>query len=360
MRRTFAVFATAAIVIGLTAAPAAAARGNVLANDRLISISGGVVIRADQTIDGPVVSIDGNVLINGTVTDDVFVVSGDLDIVGRVDGDVLVIDGDATVTGRVTGNVVSVAGQVIVEDGARVGGDVVSRREPRVASGTVRGDVKRLNLSNILSGALIAFLVFLWIAVTVSVAILGLLWVLLFPRAADATAAASRRFWPSLGWGALIGIIGPILGVAVLATIIGIPLGLLILAALTVLTPLGYVAASLALGRTMVKGTSTGARIGAFFAGFGIFRAAALIPGIGFIVWFFACLYGLGALTIAAWRAAHGPATAAPPVDRSDAPPPPAPSEPEPVAAPAPAPSASASASAPPSDTTVSDTTEPA
>jgi hypothetical protein len=360
MRRTFAVLATAAILIGLTAAPAAAARGDALGRDRLISISGVVVIRADQTIDGPVVSFDGDVFINGTVTDDVFVAHGDLAIPGRVDGDVLVVDGDATVSGQVTGDVISVAGRVIVQDGARVGGDVVSRREPRIASGTVRGDVRRLNLESILNGFLIAFLVFLWVAVTVSVAILGLLFVLLFPRAADATAAAGRRFWPSLGWGALIGIVGPVVGVAVLATIIGIPLGLLILAALGVLTPLGYVAASLALGRTMVKGTSTGARIGAFFAGFGILRAAALIPGIGFLVWFVACLYGLGALTIAAWRASRAPAPGAPTVDRTDAPPPPAGSaaaEPAPVAAPAPSPSPSPPPSSPP-DTT--DTTETA
>ena len=46
----------------------------------------------------------------------------------------------------------------------------------------------------------------------------------------------------------------------------------------------------------------------AFFAGFGILRAAAIIPGIGFIVWFVASLYGLGALILAAWRAGHTPA----------------------------------------------------
>ena len=126
---------------------------------------------------------------------------------------------------------------------------------------------------------------------------------LLFPRAADATAAAGRRFWPTVGWGALVGIVGPILGVLVLVTIVGIPFGLGILSALNVLAPLGYVASSLIFGRLMVKGTSTGARIGAFFAGFGILRAAALIPGLGFIVWFLACMYGLGALTQAAWRA---------------------------------------------------------
>ena len=63
----------------------------------------------------------------------------------------------------------------------------------------------------------------------------------------------------------------------------------------------------------MVKGTSTGARIGAFFAGFGILRAAALIPGIGFIVWFLVCIYGLGALAQAAWRAGRVAPGSAPP-----------------------------------------------
>ena len=180
-------------------------------------------------------------------------------------------------------------------------------KTPDIAAGTVRGDVKKLNLSNLFSGVLIVFLIFLWVAVTVSVAILGLLFVLLFPRAADATAAAGRRFWPTLGWGALIGIVGPILAVLVLVTIVGIPLGLGTLSALNVLAPLGYVASSLIFGRVMVKGTSMGSRIGAFFAGFGILRVAALIPGIGFIVWFLVCIYGLGALAQAAWRAGRPP-----------------------------------------------------
>ena len=230
-------------------------------------------------MNGPVVSVDGPATINGTVNDDVYVGDGRLVIRGHVTGDVLVVHGDVLITGRVGGDVVALDGRVTTRDGARVNGDVKSRKTPDVAPGTVRGDVKKLNVGNLFAGFLIGFLIFLWIAVTVSVAILGLLFVLLFPRAADATAAAGRRFWPTLGWGALIGIVGPILGVLVLVTIVGIPFGLGILSALNVLAPLGYVASSLIFGRLMVKGTSTGARIGAFFAGFGILRAAALIPG---------------------------------------------------------------------------------
>src|SRR4029077_10416712 len=194
-------------------------------------------------------------------------------------------------------------GRVTTRDGARVTGDVKSRDRPDVATGTVTGDVKKLNIQNLFGGILFVFLVYLWIAVTLSVALLGFLFVLLFPRAADATATAGRRFWPSVGWGALIGIVGPILAVLVLVTIIGIPLGLGMFSALNVLAPLGYVASSLILGRCMVKSASTGGRIGAFFAGFGILRAVALIPGIGTIAWFLVCVYGLGALAQAAWRA---------------------------------------------------------
>jgi hypothetical protein len=212
---------------------------------------------------------------------------------------------------------------------ARVIGDVRSRKQPDVAPGTVTGSVKKLNVGNLFGGILVVFLIYLWIAVTLSVALLGLLFVLLFPRAADATATAGRKFWPTVGWGALIGIAGPILAVLVLVTIIGIPFGLGMLSALNVLAPLGYVASALILGRLMVKGTSTGSRIGAFFAGFGILRAVALIPGIGAIAWFLVCIYGLGALTQAAWRAGRrAPETPTPPtsepVPTSPAPPPPA------------------------------------
>ena len=248
----------AVVIVGLVAAPAAAATGDRGRGDRRISVTGDVVVTQDETVDGQVVSFDGAVTIDGVVTDDVFVGKGDLRVNGRVTGGVLVGDGDAIITGRVGGDVISMGGRVILQDGASVGGDVVSRREPRVASGaTVQGDVKRLNLSSLFSGLLITFLILLWIAVTISVAILGLLFVLLFPRGADAAVVASWRIWPSLGWGALVGIVGPIIGAAVLFTIVGIPLGIGIFSALTVLGPLGYVTASISLGRKMVKGTST-------------------------------------------------------------------------------------------------------
>ena len=303
LRRLLPMLALSALIFVVLAAPASAALGGGQRNDRRIGVSGGVIVAEDEVVDGPVVSIDGPAVIDGTVTGDVFVGKGRITIRGRVDGDVLVVRGSVVISGRVGGDVVALDGRITTVDGAQVRGDVTSRQSPSIAQGTVRGDVKTVNVGNLLAGAIVTFLIFLWIAVTVSVAIFGLLFVWLFPRAADVTAVAGRRFWRTVGWGALVGIVGPILAVALITTIIGIPLGLGILSALNVLAPLGYVASSLILGRLIVKGTSTGARIGAFFAGFAILRAVALLPGIGFLAWILVAIYGLGALAQAAWHA---------------------------------------------------------
>jgi cytoskeletal protein CcmA (bactofilin family) len=302
-RHALAAFVITVVALVAWIPSAGAAPNGSTHRDRRISITGGVVVASGETVDGPVISIDGGVVVDGTVKGDVYVANGRLVVRGHVTGDMLVVHGDVLITGRVGGDVVALDGRVTVRSGAFVRGDVKSRRQPDVAAGTVRGKVKKLDVANLFTGFLIAFLLYLWLATTVSVAIAGLLFVVVFPRAADATAAAGRRFWRTLGWGALIGIIGPLLGALVLVTIIGIPLGLATLSALNALALLGYVASALILGRLMVKGRNMGSRIGAFFAGFGILRAAALIPGIGFIVWFLASIYGLGALTQAAWRA---------------------------------------------------------
>ena len=90
----------AVVIVGLVAAPAAAATGDRGRGDRRISVTGDVVVTQDETVDGQVVSFDGAVTIDGVVTDDVFVGKGDLRVNGRVTGGVLVGDGDTIVTGQ--------------------------------------------------------------------------------------------------------------------------------------------------------------------------------------------------------------------------------------------------------------------
>jgi cytoskeletal protein CcmA (bactofilin family) len=335
--RILAATAVASVFVVFAALPAAAQTGGGgtgVGDDhsRRINITGGLVVAGGETVSGPAVSADGNARIDGRVNGAVYVGRGDLFVDGRVTGDALVLDGDAVISGRVDGDVTVINGKASVRSGADVRGDVTSRTTPTAARGTVQGHVKKFDLESAFTGFLVVILALLWVAVTLSIAILGFLFVTLFPRAADAAVVAGRRVWVSLFWGVVIGILGPILGIVIMTSIVGIPLGAAMLGTVAVLGPLGYVAGALSFGRLLVKGSTTGGRIGAFFAGFGILRFAALVPGIGFLVGFVFATYGIGALTIAGWRAAHlmhvgAPGTPPAPALAAAGAPPPAPSD---------------------------------
>jgi hypothetical protein len=306
--RCFRVVLACALVaawITMAAAPAVAQSGGITSSDRRISVSGDVEVARGEVVTGPVAAIDGSVFIRGTVTDYVVVGDGDLIVSGRVTEGVVVAHGNAVVSGHVGGDVVALTGRVTVTRTGSVGGDVVSRRDPNIASGTVEGEVRNVDLRGIFTGVIIGFLAYLWLAVTISTALLGLAFVALLPRAADTVAAAGRRVGASFGWGLVVGVVGPLVGILVVATILGLPLGLAMLSGLNVLAPLGYVTASLVIGRIWVKRRTSRARIGAFFAGFGILRLVALIPGVGLVVWFVVCIYGIGAVSMAAWYGGH-------------------------------------------------------
>lgn len=328
----FASFVTLAFVA--TAAPAFAQQGGITSSDRRISVSGDVTVARGEVVTGPVAAIDGSVFVRGTVTDYVVVGDGDLVVSGRVTRSVVVVHGNAVISGRVRGDVVALTGSVTVTRTGSVGGDVVSRRDPHISAGTVDGDVRSVDLRGIFTGVIIGFLAYLWLAVTIMVAILGLVFVGLLPRAADTAAAAGKRVWPSFGWGVLVGIVGPLTALLILATVLGLPLGFTMLCAVNVLAPIGYVAACLIFGRLFVKGRSNRARLGAFFAGFGILRLIALIPGVGLVVWFVVCVYGIGAVSMAAWYGGHevrpGPESEPP----ESEPPEPEPTVPHPVDSP--------------------------
>ena len=271
-----------------------------------ISVVGGTTVAEGERVSEYLVSIDGRVQIDGVVGADVYVVDGNLVITGRVLDDVVVIGGDAIVSGEISGNLLVFGGRAILQDRAVVGGDVTSSDTPRVASGAeVGGEIDTFDIDELFSGIAFGLLAFLWLAVGVSTAVLGLLFVLLMPGAADAVAASGRRIGSSIGTGIVVGIAAPVVIVLAVITLVGLPFALGLSGALLAASGLGYVTSALCLGRLMVKGPGTKGRIGAFFAGFGILRALALIPGIGALVWLIATIYGIGALTRAAWRAGH-------------------------------------------------------
>lgn len=305
-------------------APAAGAQDieDIRDRDRRISV-GDAFLREGERIDGPVIAIDGDATANGRTDSGVIAVSGNASVgsSGVVDGDVLVIDGNARIAGRVTGDVVAINGRAVIVDGATVRGDVRSTKHPRVERGaSVRGDVEKIDVTGWFTALGIRVLGFFWLAVTVSTAVLGLVLLLFFPRAAQTTSRIGRgSTGKSIGVGLLVAIGLPVVAVIAVVTIVGLPLGLGLLGALGLVHAVGYVAGALCFGRILVKEPRSA--IGAFFAGWGILRAVALIPGIGVLGWIAATVWGLGALTIGAWRAGRG-ALEPPPEPKTPAMPP--------------------------------------
>ena len=167
----------------------------------------------------------------------------------------------------------------------------------------MHGHVKKLDLASIFTGFVVALLLLLWAAVTVSTLVLGLALLFLFPRAVDAAVDSGRRVGFSILWGILVGIFGPVLGVAIVSTILGIPLGIAVAGLMSLLFPLGYVVSAHHLGRMMIRRPGLASRTVAFLIGFVILRFAALLPVVGLLVGIVAAGYGIGAVTIAAWRA---------------------------------------------------------
>lgn len=257
---------------------------------------------ADPFGGDPFVVLTGELVLPvGSTASDAVIFNGDATIEGDVRGQVVAFNGDVTVSGTVTENVVSLGGGVTLTSGARVGGDIVSRDRPVVApTATVGGELRRVGSFNVQLGQLTAVSrILVWLATTVSSFLLGLLLVLVVPKALDATTrTAIERFGASIGFGflALIGV--PILAFVAIGILVGIPFGVGILLALGLLYWLGYTAGAYALGRRLVSAPTH--RLLAFLAGWGILRALALVPVLAGLAWLAATVWGLGALVIAA------------------------------------------------------------
>lgn len=284
---SLALFASVVVAV-LFLLPGIAAATTGSANDAQIVITGSVVVTSDQTV--------GDVVIfNGPATID-----------GRVDGSVVVFNGDVTISGSVRRDVVSFNGSVVLAETASVGGNLVTRTAPEVSPGAqVDGTIKRVNSAIILGKLRWISAIAVWIAVTVSTFVFGVLLLLFGPRAAERVATvATSEVGPSVGWGLGLFFGIPVVSVIALVTIVGIPFGIGMLFGLGLLYTLGYVAAGFALGRVLVKQPAN--RFLAFLVGWGIVRVASIVPFLAGFVWFAAIAYGLGIVAVAARRTGRG------------------------------------------------------
>jgi hypothetical protein len=277
MRRVspLVVFLFLAALVLPAAAPAAQTEADD--GDAIVVVSGDVTVPRGQTVDG------------------VFIVSGDLTLSGHVKGDVVLASGDALVNGRIDGSLVTIGGTAHLLPRAFVKGNVHYGDERPVVAGAaiVRGDVSKENGFDSIDFLPFISVFLFWLAIGISMAILGVLLLLIAPRAADALQERSReRVGPLIAIGVAVAIALPVAGAIAAVTLVGLPLGFLILLALLPLGALAYCVSAWALGRRFV-GAPRG-RIPAFLVGLAILRILALVPLLGFLVGLAAAVFGLG------------------------------------------------------------------
>ncbi len=272
----------AALLVICCLAPAATASADATTDgdDRIVLV-GSVLVDRDETA-GNVVVVDGDVTVRGTV-----------------EGDVIVVDGDVTIRGTVEGDVVTVAGLATLGRAGRVGGDLVyADEEPVQTPGSrVGGDVEKFDVGD--AGLLAAIAWF--VGITVSMFLLGLILLLLAPKAADAVArTAKSKALVSAGVGLLAFFLIPIIAIAAFFTVVGIPLAVVLLFLVVPLYAISYVTAAFVVGRLVLK---KAARILAFLAGLVILGLLTLIPFAGGLIAFLAVVFGLGVLLTTLIRA---------------------------------------------------------
>lgn len=285
-RLAAALLSVIAVSIG-AAAPALAQDGARGTGDQQVVLTGRVTVGEGET-SGTVVIFDGPATIDGDVR-----------------GDVVAFNGPVDISGHVTRDVVAFNGAVTLGSTAEVDGDLITRERPRIDPGaTVRGELQRVDSVDIAAGVSFLGRFVVWIAMTVSLLVLGLLLLLLAPRAADVVALAAQRTGAAIGWGIGLFLLLPIVGIVALATLVGIPLGLGILFALGLIYSAGYLATAHIVGRLIVKPPSS--RFGAFLVGWLILRVVALLPVLGGLTWLVAAVFGLGAIAVAVRRANEG------------------------------------------------------
>lgn len=257
---------------------------------------------ADQIV------LSGRVLVpRGQAVGEVVVFHGRVQIAGVARQDVVVLDGSVFISGQVSGNVIALGGDVDLASTAQVGGDVLASGEVTVAEGAQVGGRLNQRVGFTLRGRLDAIARLIsWFAVSVSTLLLGALLLWIAPRGFDRTDQAIRTApWASLGWGVLVSVALPIVSIALLGSILGLPLGLSVLLGLALLFSIGYATAAWLLGRAILRPPR--GRAVAFLAGWAIARVVGLVPLVSGVTWGIGAVVGLGALTVATWRARGSP-----------------------------------------------------
>lgn len=314
-------------------------------------------VRVDGTVDGDVYVAGKQVVVSGHVTGDVFCACQSLRIDGQIEGSVRNASNNLTITGSVGRSVTSFSETTAVDSSGKVGHSVTAFSKSLTVDGTVGGDLLAFvaettiggsieggirvrgdslsvgsnasiggkasfegnNPADVASGAKLAAPItfkkmehrtergggyYVWRVIWASAFILFglvLLWVL--PQFSKEAAANVENVGASFGLGVLVGFALPIAAVLTCVTVVGLFVGLsafflwfasLYFSQIVV----GAAVGSWILGRT----NETWPLVGRMAIGMLILRASMAVPFIGGWIKIAVILWGIGAISLAAYR----------------------------------------------------------
>jgi len=306
-----------------------------------VRVSGGTVrvvgsVGRDVVLFGGTATIEPGAEIGG----DVAGATGSLTVAGTVHGDLLVGTGSMILAGTVDGAVDAAVGDLVVESGAVVGGDVTytSENEARIEPGAeIGGSVERRAPAEEGGSVVAENPIVSYLGLLLGMLLLGFGLLAVRPRVVVGSAEMLRTGpLPTLGLGAA-GCLGQFVLVvalvavgALLGALVGSLGGAFVGAALVVvllivlLLLLAAVPVAMTIGRLVLPGDRSVWLV--YLAGAAILALvlvlAGLVPALGGIAFLVVYVLGLGAFIRYAWRTRHEPYTPVAPV-------PPGPSAPE-------------------------------
>lgn len=265
-----------------------------------------------------VVVIRGSAIIEGTIERDLVVIGGNVELNGRVRGQMVIVGGSAKLGPQadVRRDAVVVGGDLTRDPGARIGGDVVEVLPNLGFPRVVRPILGWITNGLLLGRPMAPKVGWSWAATAILVAFYCLL-ALLFKRALHAgVETVETRPFGSFFAGFLVLLLVAPVTILLIASAVGIVLVPFLLCGLVFAFFLGKATVYQFVGFQLSSSlrASTALSLLALIIGAAIFLLLYLVPVLGFVMWGLVTIWGIGAVTLAAFRSfrrgkAESPAT---------------------------------------------------
>jgi cytoskeletal protein CcmA (bactofilin family) len=253
------------------------------------------------TVFGGDVNIDRDGKIGGSITS----FSGRLSIDGQVGRDVLAFVGQSNITGSIAGSVRVTGGELNIDSSARIDGPVKFKgdRPPEVSQqAKLASPVQYEKLKH--GPDYRSYHFYLWHVIWAAAYILyGMVLFLLMPGFSKDAVKSAEQYGAAAGLAILVGLGLPIAACIACLTVVGLFIGLSTLALWYGALYFGLVVASAVVGQWLMGRTSElWPLVGRMVVGVVIVRLFTMIPEVGWIVKYGTAFWGLGAISLAAYR----------------------------------------------------------